>query len=139
MMSTNRHEPLVAPRYEREPDSVPGAFYVVLDQCITCELPPKVAPATVTWDEEFQDGGCDGCPNHCRVSKQPETDEELELMIDAAWGSCVEAIRYCGTDEYTLNRFKELDVEGICDALPEPEEPEPSASSHRLKPWWRFW
>lgn len=111
-----RHYPLVQPRLEREKDSVPGPFYVAVDRCITCALPPETAPGNITWDEEFQRGGCQGCANHCRVSKQPETDEELELMIEATKGSCVSAIRYCGTDEYTLAKLGPA----FCDALPEP-------------------
>jgi len=115
MNGANRHDPLVVPCYEREDDSVPGAFYIVKDQCITCALPPGTAPASITWDDQFYRGGCDGCPNHCRVSKQPETTEELDQMIEAASESCVQAIRYCGTDEYTLNRFRDLGEEGLCD------------------------
>lgn len=112
-----RHYPLVQTRYEREPDSVPGPFYVTADTCIICATPSEIAPANISWDESFQQSGCVGCPNHCRVSKQPETDDELELMIEAAYSSCVQAIRYCGTDAYTLRKFQELGISGICDAL----------------------
>lgn len=132
-----RHYPLVQPRYDREPDSIPGPFYVAADTCIVCALPPETAPANITWDDSFQRGGCEGCPNHCRVSKQPETDEELELMIEATWGSCVQAIRYCGTDEYTLKRFQEMGIPEICDSLPAPEPQQAAAPA--AKPWWRFW
>lgn len=89
-----RHDVLVEPLYEREPDSVSGPFYVVKDTCIICALPPETAPKNITWDSGFQAGGCEGCPNHCRVERQPETAEELALMVEAACGSCVEAIRY---------------------------------------------
>lgn len=138
-MITNRHEPLVIPRYEREDDSVPGPFYLVKDQCIVCALPPETAPQNICWDESFQSSGCDGCPNHCRVSKQPETDEELELMIEAAWGSCVEAIRYCGSDVQTLNRFREMGLERICDAIPESGISKDDPIDSVSKPWWKFW
>lgn len=138
-MIANRHDPLVTPRYEREDDSVPGAFYVVKDQCIICALPPETAPQNISWDDRFQSSGCDGCPNHCRVSKQPETEEELELMIETAWGSCVEAIRYCGSDEQTLNRFREMGLERICDAIPESEITPDTAIDSVSKPWWKFW
>lgn len=137
-MDAKRHEPLVAPRYEREEGCVEGAFYVVRDQCTACALPPETAPDNITWDEAFEASGCEGCPNHCRVSKQPQTDEELDLMIEAAWGSCVEAIRYRGTDEFTLNRFKELGVARICDALPA-DEPTFQEKLSVEKPWWKFW
>ena len=128
-----RHYPLVQPRYDGERDGVPGPFYVAIDTCIICALPPETAPGNITWDEDFLSRDCEGCPKHCRVSKQPETDDELELMIDAALGSCVSAIRYCGTDAYTLGRLGAH----ICDALPEPL-PEPTKADLR-GPWWRFW
>ena len=128
-----RQYPLVQPRYDGERDGVPGPFYVAIDTCIICALPPETAPGNITWDEDFLSRGCEGCPKHCRVSKQPETDDELELMIDAALGSCVSAIRYCGTDAYTLGRLGAH----ICDALPEPP-PEPPKADWR-GPWWRFW
>lgn len=122
MSPRNRHEPLVPPRYEREDDSVAGPFYVMKDVCITCDLPPITAPSNITFDEKHLSSNCEGCPNHCRVSKQPETDEELELMIEAACGSCVEAIRYCGTDALTLARFRHLGEAKLCDALPAPKD-----------------
>lgn len=138
-MIANRHEPLVTPRYEREDDGVPGAFYVVKDQCIICALPPEVAPENISWDDNFQSSGCDGCPNHCRVSKQPETNEELDLMIEAAWGSCVEAIRYCGSDEQTLGPFREKGLERLCDAIPESEITTDAPIDSLSRPWWKFW
>jgi len=110
-------EDLVQPLYEREPDSVPGPFYVMKDQCILCALPPELAPQTIAWDEQFQHSGCVGCPNHCRVEKQPETPEELDLIIQAACYSCVEAIRYCGTDPKILARFRDLGYERLCDSV----------------------
>ena len=108
---------LVQPLYEREPDSVPGPFYIVKDQCIRCALPPETAPRNITWDEQFHRSGCAGCPNHCRVEKQPETQEELDCIIEAARASCVEAIRYCGTDSKILARFRDSGCERLCDAI----------------------
>jgi hypothetical protein len=108
---------LVQPRFEREPDSVPGPFYVVKDACILCGLPPETAPENIGWDEPFQRNGCGGCPNHCRVARQPATAAEAERLIQAAAGSCVEAIRYCGTDPEILRRFRKQGLERLCDAL----------------------
>ena len=112
-----RHDALIQSLYERESDSVPGAFYVVKDQCILCALPPETAPENIQWDEQFQQAGCSGCPNHCRILRQPETEAELVRVIEAACGSCVEAIRYCGTDSEILSRFKKSGLERLCDAL----------------------
>jgi hypothetical protein len=89
-----RVDGLVEPLFERESDSVPGPFYVVKNQCILCALPPETAPKNIQWDEKFQRDGWSGCPNHCRVVRQPETPAEAERLIEAAISSCVEAIRY---------------------------------------------
>jgi hypothetical protein len=110
-------EDLVQPLYEREPDGIPGPFYVMKGMCILCAMPPEVAPETISWDAEFQRSGCVGCPTHCRVEKQPETPDELDRIIEAACASCIEAIRYCGTDPKILARFRDLGYERLCDAL----------------------
>jgi len=112
-----RDYPLVTPKFEREPDNAPGPFYVVKDLCILCALPPETAPQNITWDAEFQSTGCVGCGNHCRVERQPQTADELARVIEAACGSCVEAIRYCGTDPEILARFRAEGLERLCDAL----------------------
>jgi len=108
---------LVQPLYDRELDSVPGPFYVIRDRCILCALPPETAPQNISWDEPLHRSGCAGCPNHCRVEHQPETPEQVERVIEAACGSCVEAIRYCGTDSGIITRFRELGSERLCDAV----------------------
>ena len=112
-----RDYPIVTPKFEREPDNAPGAFYVIKDSCILCALPPETAPQNITWDAGFQEAGCTGCPNHCRVERQPESQDEVALVIEAALRSCVEAIRYCGTDTEILARFHEQGMGRLCDAL----------------------
>jgi hypothetical protein len=84
-----------------------------------------MAPRNLAWsDVEFR--ACTGkpCSDHCRILRQPETPEEVEQTIQAAVWSCVEAIRYCGTDPAILARFRELGMERLCDAIPPPEKPE---------------
>jgi hypothetical protein len=123
-----REDPTVQPLYERYPDNAPGPFYVIKDQCIICALPPETAPKSITWSEEtFRVSDCMDCPTHCRVERQPETEEEIAAAIEAACGSCVEAIRYCGTDAKILSKFKDLGYERLCDALVR-EIAEPSAA-----------
>ncbi|MDB6057810.1 MAG: hypothetical protein JWO95_1654 [Verrucomicrobiales bacterium] len=90
--------------------------------CIICGLPSEIAPRNITWSKEtfrYKPPDCDAydCPAHCRVERQPETDDQIAEMIEAACGSCVEAIRYCGTDPKILTKFKELGYERLCDAL----------------------
>ena len=112
---------LIPPRFEREPDSVPGPFYVVKDQCIICALPVETAPANITWSAVTfaRANGCGDCPSHCRIERQPQTPEELARVIEAARTSCVEAIRYCGTDPQVLATMRARGLAHLCDALPE--------------------
>ena len=112
-----RNDPLVKPKFEREADNAPGPFYVAKDQCIICGLPPDVAPQNITWDAQFRGAGCTGCPNHCRVERQPETAEEIARVVEAACYSCVEAIRYCGTDPKIIDQFRKAGKENLCDAI----------------------
>jgi hypothetical protein len=102
---------LVEPLFERESDSVPGPFYVIKDRGLICALPVETAPANVTWRM------CDGCPDRCRVERQPESAPELEAMIEVVRGSCVDAYRYCGADAYVLKKLSELGLGRLCDAL----------------------
>jgi hypothetical protein len=108
---------MVTPLYEREDGSAPGPFYVIKDQCITCSLPTETAPENIRYHER----PCTGCPashtEHCIVTRQPETPEELDRMIEVVAGSCVEAYRYCGTDPEILRRLVEADCRNQCDAL----------------------
>lgn len=112
-----RDYPLVTPKFEREPDNAPGPFYVIKDHCFLCAVPPETAPDNIKWDAEFHRGGRAGCPNHCRVERQPQTPDEVARVIEATCGSCVEALRYCGTDPEILARFRERGLERLCDAL----------------------
>jgi hypothetical protein len=104
---------MVSPREQRSPEAVAGPFYVVSDQCIICDLPPETAPSSIRF--HFT-ANCGDCPHYCYVYKQPETREELDRIIEAARRSCVEAIRYCGTDPYVLQRLSVAGYARLCDA-----------------------
>jgi len=108
---------MVTPLYEREDGSAPGPFHVIKDQCITCSLPTETAPENIRYHER----PCTSCPTslteHCVVTRQPETPEELDRMIEVVAGSCVEAYRYCGTDPEILRRLVEAGCREQCDAL----------------------
>ena len=54
---------------------------------------------------------------HCVVTRQPETPEEFDRMIEVVAGSCVEAYRYCGTEPEILRRLVEAGCRAQCDAL----------------------
>ncbi|MDB6140661.1 MAG: hypothetical protein JWO94_3733 [Verrucomicrobiaceae bacterium] len=77
-------------------------------------LPPEIAPPTIRF--HFTPN-CANCPHYCYVHKQPETNAELDLTIEAMAGSCVAAIRYCGTDSYILQRLRDAGLADQCDAL----------------------
>jgi hypothetical protein len=106
----------VTPLYEPE-DGAPGPFYVIKDQCITCSVPTETAPDNIRYHKR----PCTSCPssltNHCVVTRQPETPEELERMIEVVAASCVQAYRYCGTDLDILRRLVEVGCAPQCDAL----------------------
>jgi len=112
-----REDTFVKPLYERETDGAPGPFYVIKGQCLLCALPVETAPRNITWSAETFRRGCEDCPSHCRVERQPETAEEIAQVIEAACHSCIAAIRYCGTDPEILRQFRESRGENLCDAV----------------------
>ena len=109
-------ETTVTPRFQREPDSVAGPFFVVKDACLICALPVQTAPANPAWDAG---DCCGGGPDHCRILRQPETAAETEQVIGAMLGACTEVIQYCGTDPAILNRLRTAGRARLCDALQE--------------------
>ena len=67
---------------EKWPQNVKGKFYVD-EQCIDCDLCRETAPENFTRNE---DGGCSF------VYKQPTSQEETDLCMEALEGCPVEAI-----------------------------------------------
>jgi hypothetical protein len=95
--------------------NVAGPFYVA-DFCIICFTPPEIAPTNIR--EHYNPDCSVECPrSSCYVGKQPENDEELELMIEAMEASCVRAIRYCGTDPLVIQKLSARGLAEQCDAL----------------------
>ena len=82
-----------------------------------CSLPRETAPANV----QYHKRPCTACPmsltEHCVVTRQPQTSEELNRMIDVVAGSCAEQYRYCGTDPEVVRRLIEAGCKKQCDAL----------------------
>jgi len=110
-MTERSEQPMVDPLYEREDDAVPGPFYVMKDQCIICDFPPELAPRCI----RMKNAQCNA-DKYCHVYKQPETLKELDSVFEAMAGSCVQAIRYCGTDPRVLSRLTALGMSDLCDA-----------------------
>jgi hypothetical protein len=107
----------VTPLFEREPNSAPGPFYVVKDACITCSLPIDTAPKNIKYRQRPCTTSPERRTNHCFVSRQPKTPQEIEKMIEIVAASCVAAYRYCGTDLEILRRLVEAGCRDRCDAL----------------------
>jgi ferredoxin len=72
----------MAERDEKWPENVKGKFYVD-EQCIDCDLCRETAPENFTRNE---DGG------YSLVYKQPISQEETDLCMEALEGCPVEAI-----------------------------------------------
>jgi len=73
---------LMADLEDKNPENVAGKFYVD-SQCIDCDLCRETAPANFTREED---------EGYSYLFKQPETEEETELCIEAMEGCPVEAI-----------------------------------------------
>lgn len=84
---------------DKLPDNAPGKFYVDR-QCIDCDVCRDTAPANFTRNDEN---------GYSYVYKQPETDKELELCMEALDACPVEAI---GDDagEGTLSKVSRFAV-----------------------------
>ena len=67
---------------DKYPENVGGAYYVD-DQCIDCDLCRDTAPDNFTREED---------EGYSFVYKQPETDEERALCVEAMEGCPVDAI-----------------------------------------------
>ena len=96
---------------KRHPDNAPGDFYVVCDECISCEAPCGEAPDLM--------GAPDSSKKHygCYFKKQPVTEEEIDRACDAVQTSCIEAVRYAGNDPEILRKLEERGSEFSCDVL----------------------
>ena len=78
--------------FTRHPLNVPGDFYVVDGECLTCGLAEAEAPDLLADCAEV---------GHCYYKKQPGTPEELEQAIHAVWVTEVACHCYGGTDPAT--------------------------------------
>ena len=74
-----------------------GRFTVTPEECIACRAPESVAPNLIGFDEvKYQ----------CYWRKQPETDEEVSLAIEAVRACCCGNHRYEGNDELIRERIE---------------------------------
>lgn len=79
----------MADKEEKWPQNVAGAWFVD-EQCIDCDLCRETAPDNFRRDD---DGG------FSYVYKQPESEDEAKLCVEAMEGCPVEAIGDDGADD----------------------------------------
>jgi len=94
-----------ARRFTTHPQSAPGDFYVVNNECISCGAPHAVAPDLIGWADNVD-------PSHCIWKRQPATSQETDQAIDAVLASEVACHRYAGNDPRILGRLDSM----YCDA-----------------------
>lgn len=99
--------------YKPHKDNVPGSFYVCDGCCTACDVPRSEAPDLFAYDKE----------NHCYVSQQPKTADEVSRMIRALIGSELECIRYRGVDEEILRRLADSGNAQLSDTKIAPSRP----------------
>ena len=95
-------------RYKSHPQSSPGNFYVVNNECTSCGAPHAVAPELIGWAEAIDDF------SHCIWKRQPRTADEVEDAIGAVLVSEVACHRYAGDDPQVIARLGP----DYCDAAP---------------------
>ncbi len=95
---------------QRNPLNVDGLFYTEANICLACLLPEAEAPELLGFEENL-----DNPEYGCFFKKQPETLKELEHAFMAMAVSCMDGLRYGGTDPAILRRLRELGMEGQCD------------------------
>ncbi len=98
-------------KYVADLMNVPGPFYVVAGECLTCCLPEEEAPDLIG----FRDDGEGQYDFGCFFKKQPETPEELNRAFRAMSVNCVATLRYSGTDPAILSSLRALGMDGQCD------------------------
>ena len=120
----------VEPLFETEPGGETGTFYVIKDRCLVCALPVNTAPHLFHF-LKYPDKPA--CSRSCCFLKQPVTLEEVGLAVEAAIGSCVDAVRYCGDNPEVLRIFREQGGAHLCDKLAR-EDPAIMARVDHRKP-----
>ncbi len=99
-------------QFAPHPESAPGDFYVIHNQCLSCGVPHQVAPALIAQDS---------VDRHCIWRKQPTTRTELEQAIAVLENQDVGCHRYAGDDPSILQRLP-----AECCDRPHPSSSRPS-------------
>ncbi len=87
-------------KFQAHPQSTPGDFYVIDNECLACGAPHVVAPDLIGWAtveaEEYL---------HCIWKKQPETPAEWQQAFMAFDVCEMECYRYAGSDPNAIDRI----------------------------------
>lgn len=114
------------PNSERHPNNAPGDFYVERDCCLACEAPCNEAPDLMGRPYSTpEDPGC-------FFAKQPRTEDEVERACNAVAFSCVEGVRYSGSDPAILRFLYDNLSYGSCDVMQTPLEARVSEDIKRI-------
>ena len=92
------------PKPKPHPRNVDGPFYVEHGCCAGCGVPHDEASKLFDWEAD-----------HCFVSRQPQSDVELDRMMFAMWAADMECVRYRGTNFEIINRISEMGLLKCCD------------------------
>jgi hypothetical protein len=85
--------------------NVPGAFYVVDQCCTSCGVPEMLAKENFS---SHPDG-------HCYVSRQPESESELESVLEVVVSQELGCVRYAGSSIRILQRLADAQEAAQCD------------------------
>ena len=76
----------------------------------------------------YEDPSGTNARSHCFFNRQPQTEEELDRAIRAVEVSCVENLRYRGTDPAILKKLSEMGYRHLCDAFEDHSAPDAVAA-----------
>ena len=87
------------------PKNAPGPLYVLDGCCTACGVPTSIAPELFEFDSN----------DHCYVTRQPDSDSEMEKALRVIRAQELECVRYQGTDAEILRRLAEAGEAEHCD------------------------
>lgn len=96
------------------PMNAPGDFYVEDGICLACLNPEFVAPSLLEYYEAPANGGD---TSSCYFKRQPRTEQEVALAIQAVNHSCCDGLRYRGSDSAVIERLLALGKRDVIDGL----------------------
>jgi hypothetical protein len=87
--------------------------------------------------------GQDQATGECYVQRQPESEAEVDRMVEAVWSAEASCIRYAGSDADVIGKLAAKGELLQCDQLPwrppitSPGRPAPDAPATRIIKWFK--